>query len=185
MTCWTQGFAAYPGCARGFCGGCCPTYGPFYHPSPWCLRAVRGGRVRRAGPSGCGFCGYGWGVGNQPAYYTSVLGCPPCVSGPPYANYTNCRPCCNLHFAFDTGLIGHSHGVGYSGFGGTGNFGFYGLAPMTHKPTTADLPPFPRPEYPSLAPPDRPGADAAAAGVEPEVAGRPAGCRSCPRRRRP
>jgi uncharacterized protein (TIGR03000 family) len=54
-----------------------------------------------------------------------------------------------LNFAFDTGLIGHSHGVGYSGFGGTGNFGFYGLAPMQHKPSTLDLPPFPKPEYPS------------------------------------
>jgi uncharacterized protein (TIGR03000 family) len=149
VTCWTKGFGVYPGNARSFGGGCCPTYGPFYRPSP-CACAPCGAFGYGGGGGGCGFCGYGWGVGCQPAYYTSVLGCPPCVTGPPYANYTNCKPCCNLHFAFDTGLIGHSHGVGYSGFGGTGNFGFYGGVPMQHKPTTADLPPFPRPEYPYL-----------------------------------
>jgi uncharacterized protein (TIGR03000 family) len=49
-----------------------------------------------------------------------------------------------MSLAFDTGLAGHSHGVGYAGFGGYGNFGFYGAAPMMHRPTTADLPPFPR-----------------------------------------
>jgi uncharacterized protein (TIGR03000 family) len=53
-----------------------------------------------------------------------------------------------MQFAFDSGLIGHTNGVGYAGFGGTGNFGFYGAVPMMHKPSTYDLPPFPRPEYP-------------------------------------
>jgi uncharacterized protein (TIGR03000 family) len=52
-----------------------------------------------------------------------------------------------MSLAFDTGLPGHSHGVGYSGMGGGyGNFGFYGAFPMQHRPTTADLPPFPRPD---------------------------------------
>ena len=176
VTCWTQGLAAYPGGARGFCGGCCTNYGPFYHPNA-CGCGPCGATGSACGPSGCGFCGYGWGVGDHPAYYTSVLGCAPCLSGPPYANYTNCRPCCNLHFAFDTGLIGHSHGVGYSGFGGTGNFGFYGGVPMMHKPTTADLPPFPRPEYPylNLAPsgpvsmPPLPGLDPKSPAVPPDA----------------
>jgi uncharacterized protein (TIGR03000 family) len=98
------------------------------------------------------------------------------MSGPPYAYYTNCEPCCNLNFAFDTGLIGHSHGVGYSGFGGTGNFGFYGAVPMQHKPGTFDLPPFPRPEYPSLSTlpagkvpmPPLPGAEGKSPGIPPE-----------------
>ena len=144
VTCWTKGHGAYPG------GGCCPSYGPTYRPSP-CACAPCGAFGYGGGGGGCGFCGHGWPIGNKPAYYTSVLGCPPCLSGPPYAHYTNCQPCCNLHFAFDSGLIGHSHGVGYSGFGGTGNFGFYGAVPMQHKPSTADLPPFPRPEYPSLS----------------------------------
>jgi uncharacterized protein (TIGR03000 family) len=76
------------------------------------------------------------------------------VTAPPYAYYTERNPCCTGgNFAFDSGLIGHSHGVGYAGFGGYGNFGFYGAVPMTHPPTTADLPPFPRPDYrPSTAP---------------------------------
>jgi uncharacterized protein (TIGR03000 family) len=151
VTCWTKGFSAYPGCARGLCGTCCPSFGPFYHSSPCACAPCGSFGYGGCSPGGCGICGYGWSVGCQPAYYTSVLGCPPCVSGPPYANYTNCRPCCNLHFAFDSGLIGHSHGVGYSGFGGTGNFGFYGAVPMMHKPSTADLPPFPRPDYPWLS----------------------------------
>ena len=176
VTCWTKGFAAYPGCARGFCGGCCPSYGPFYHPSPCACGPCGASGYGGCGPGGCGFCGYGWPVGNQPAYYSSVLGCPPCVSGPPYAYYTNCQPCCNLNFAFDTGLIGHSNGVGYAGFGGTGNFGFYGAVPMQHKPGTFDLPPFPHPEYasPGLTPsgpvpmPPLPGADAKGSGVPPE-----------------
>ena len=51
-----------------------------------------------------------------------------------------------MSLAFDTGLAGHSHGVGYSGFGGYGNFGYYGGVPMMHRPTTLDLPPFPRTE---------------------------------------
>ena len=57
------------------------------------------------------------------------------------------RAASTAYFAFDTGLIGHSHGVGYAGFGGYGNFGFYGAVPMMHPPTTADLPPFPRPDF--------------------------------------
>jgi uncharacterized protein (TIGR03000 family) len=73
------------------------------------------------------------------------------LSGPPYAYYTNHHPCCTTQFAFDTGLIGHSAGVGYSGMGGTGNFGFYGMVPMMHKPSTLDLPPFPKPEYPWIS----------------------------------
>lgn len=153
VTCWTKGFGAYPGNARGICGGCGPSYGPFFRPSPCaCAGAACGYGGGGCGHGGGGFCGYGWPVGNQPAYYTGVIGCPPPMSAPPYAYYTNHKPCCNLHYAFDTGLIGHSHGVGYSGFGGTGNFGFYGLAPMAHKPTTLDLPPFPRPQYPAIGP---------------------------------
>jgi len=155
VDCWSKGFGAYPGGGRGFCGGCCsPSFGPFYHPSPCACNSCGScgsgyGYGGSCGPMGSGFCGYGWPVGNQPAYYAGVIGCPPCMSGPPYAYYTNHAPCCNLQFAFDTGLIGHSHGVGYAGFGGTGNFGFYGAVPMMHKPTTADLPPFPKPEYPT------------------------------------
>jgi uncharacterized protein (TIGR03000 family) len=167
VTCYSKGFSDYPGGGRGIGGGCCPSYGYFHRPSACACGPCGAGGSGGCAPGGCGFCGYGWPVGNQPAYYTSVLGCAPCLSGPPYAYYTNCQPCCNLNFAFDTGLIGHSHGVGYSGFGGTGNFGFYGLAPMMHKPSTLDLPPFPRPEYPtpSLTPPGKvpmpplPGAD--------------------------
>ena len=150
VSCWTKGFGAYPGGARSFGGGCCPSYGPFYQPSP-CACGPCGGFGSGGGHGGGGFCGYGWGIGCKPAYYTSVLGCPPCVTGPPYANWTNCRPCCNLHFAFDSGLIGHTHGVGDSGVGGTGNVGYYGAVPMMHKPSTLDLPPFPRSEYPSLS----------------------------------
>ena len=137
-------------------------------------------------PDGCWICGYGWWVGNQPAYYASVLGCPPFMSAPPYANYTKSRPCCNLHFAFDTGLIGHGSGVGYAGFGGTGNFGFYGLSPMMHKPSTADLPPFPRPQWPGTGPPQpAPCRCRRCRGRGPEVgASRPAGAPApAPRRR--
>src|SRR5262245_14696606 len=138
VTCWTKGFGYYPGS-----GECAPSCGSFYRPSPCCGACGAG----YGGGGNCGACGYGWGVGSQPAYYTSVLGCPPHLNAPPYAHYRQCDPCCNLNFAFDTGLIGHSHGVGYAGFGGFGNFGFYGAMPMVHPPTTADLPPFPHPEY--------------------------------------
>ena len=151
VNCGTKGFGAYPGGARSFCGGCYQSFGPFYQPGPCaCSPCGAHGYGGSCGPTGCGFCGYGWSVGNQPAYYSGVIGCPPYMSAPPYAYYTEKHPCCNLHFAFDTGLIGHSAGVGYSGMGGYGNFGFYGAAPMMHKPTTADLPPFPRPDYPAV-----------------------------------
>ena len=82
-----------------------------------------------------------WGIGCTPAYYTSVAGCLPCVTAPPYAHYTQKNPCCTYgHFAFDSGLIGHSAGVGYAGFGGYGNFGFYGAVSVQHPPTLADVP---------------------------------------------
>jgi uncharacterized protein (TIGR03000 family) len=154
VNCWNKGFGYYPGNARSFAGGCgCePTYGQFYSPSP-CACATCGNGYGQGGGSGCSFCGCGWPIGNQPAYYTSVLGCPTCVSAAPYAYYTEHSPCCrNGNFAFDTGLIGHGSGVGYAGFGGYGNFGYYGAAPMMHAQTTADLPPFPRDRTPSLAP---------------------------------
>jgi uncharacterized protein (TIGR03000 family) len=152
VDCYSKGFGAYPGGSRGFCGSCATSYGQFYHPSACgCAPCGGGYSARSCGKSSCGFCGYGWGI-CQPAYYTSVLGCPPQVCAPPYANYTERNPCCTHgHFAFDSGLIGHSSGVGYSGFGGYGNFGFYGGVPMMHPPTTANLPPFPHPEYRSPA----------------------------------
>jgi uncharacterized protein (TIGR03000 family) len=148
VECWNKGFSYYPGNARSFCGDCgCPTnFGQFYRPSA-CDCAPCGGGFGGGGYGGHTWCGCGWSVGDQPAYYTSVLGCPPCVSGPPYARCTDKNPCCHtMSLAFDTGLAGHSHGVGYSGFGGYGNFGFYGGVPMMHRPSTLDLPPFPRPD---------------------------------------
>jgi uncharacterized protein (TIGR03000 family) len=149
VECGTKGFSAYPGNARSFCGGCgCPSYGPFWHSWACNCAPCGGGGYGGCGRGGCGICGYLWPIGNTPAYYASILGCPPCLSAPPYAYYTERHPCCNLHFAFDTGLTGHSAGVGYAGFGGYGNFGFYGAVPMMHRPSTADLPPFPRPDYP-------------------------------------
>lgn len=138
VTCWTKGFGYYPG---GACG-CAPSTIPLYRPSP-CACSPCGTGYAGCG-KGCGFCGYGWPIGDTPAYYTSVLGCPPHLSAPPYACGTNSHPCCSTQFAFDTGLAGHSHGVGYAGFGGYGNFGFYGAVPMMHRPSTFDLPPFPR-----------------------------------------
>ncbi|HEX3152727.1 MAG TPA: TIGR03000 domain-containing protein [Gemmataceae bacterium] len=150
VNCYNKGFSAYPGGAWSFCGGCCNTYGPFFMPSPCNCAPCGGHAYPSCGPTGCGFCGHGWGVADTPAYYASVLGCPPGFSAPPYAHYTEKHPCCNLNFAFDTGLAGHSAGVGFAGFGGYGNFGFYGAVPMMHKPTTADLPPFPRPDWPSI-----------------------------------
>jgi uncharacterized protein (TIGR03000 family) len=150
VDCHNKGFGYYPGASRGFCGSCTMSYGQFYHPSA-CGCAPCGGGYS-AGSCGKGGCGLGWGV-NHPAYYTSVLGCPPQVCAPPYANYTERNPCCRHgHFAFDSGLIGHSSGVGYSGFSGYGNFGYYGGVPMMHPPTTANLPPFPHPEYRNLVP---------------------------------
>jgi uncharacterized protein (TIGR03000 family) len=139
VTCWTKGFGVYP-------GDCMPHHASLYRP-PACTCAPCG--VPPGDKcSGWNWCGYGWPIGDQPAYYTSVLGCPPHLTAPPYAYYTETNPCCRYgHFAFDSGLIGHSHGVGYSGFGGYGNFGYYAAVPMQHRPTTADLPPFPRPEY--------------------------------------
>src|SRR5262245_7382157 len=142
VNCWNKGFSYYPGGGRGFCGDCTATYGNFYYP-PTCSCAPCGGSS--ASPGGGNFdhnwCGYGWPIGDQPAYYTSVLGCTPHVTAPPYAYYTERDPCCKFgQFAFDSGLIGHSQGVGYAGFGGFGNFGFYGGVSMTHPATTADLP---------------------------------------------
>lgn len=146
VNCWNKGFGYYPGNSRGFCGGCAPSYGHFYSPSPCaCAPCGSGYGAGGGGGSGHSWCGYGWPIGDQPAYYTSVLGCPPHMTAPPYAYYTEKNPCCKFgNFAFDTGLIGHGSGVGYSGFGGYGNFGHYGGVPMQHPPTTADLPPFPR-----------------------------------------
>jgi uncharacterized protein (TIGR03000 family) len=154
VNCWNKGFSYYPGGGRGFCGDCTATYGAFYHPSACSCARCGFGQSGGCGKGEHNWCGYGWPIGDQPAYYTSVLGCPPHVTAPPYAYYTERNPCCTGgHFAFDSGLIGHSHGVGYSGFGGYGNFGFYGAVSMAHPPTTADLPPFPKPDYrPSTAP---------------------------------
>ena len=139
VNCWSKGYGVDP----GRCG-----YGQLYNPGA-CSCAPCGGGYSLGTVCKSGSCNpcwgkYEWGIGNQPAYYTSVLGCPPHVTAPPYANYTQCNPCCNLNFAFDSGLIGQSQGVGYAGFSGYGNFGFYGAVPMGHPPTTADLPPFPR-----------------------------------------
>ena len=149
VNCWNKGFGYYPGNARAFCGGCGPSFGPFYHPPACCGACGYGGGGGGYGGS-CSFagCGYGWGLGCRPAYYTSVTGCPPCVSAPPYAHDTERNPCCRYgHFAFDSGLIGQTCGVGYAGFGGYGNFGMYGAVPMQHPPTTADIPRFgPSPE---------------------------------------
>lgn len=158
VNCWNKGFGFYPGNSRGFCGdcGCAPTYGYFYQGNP-CACAC--------GPCGYGsghggghtWCGCGWSIGDQPAYYTSVLGCPPFLSAPPYACCTDKNPCCHtMSLAFDTGLAGHSHGVGYAGMGGYGNFGFYGGVPMMHRPTTNDLPPMPRYDYMQSAVPSTP-----------------------------
>lgn len=147
VNCWNKGFGYYPGGGRGFCGSCATaSYGNFYNPN--CCNAGCG-----AGSSSCGygfagssascgaFCGKDWGIGCKPAYWTGVIGCKPCVTAPPYANYTQRNPCCTYgHFAFDTGLIGHSYGVGYAGFGAHGNFGFYGSVPFQHPPTVADIP---------------------------------------------
>ena len=155
VNCWTKGYGSYP----GLCG---PTHTSLYRPNA-CACAPCG--VSAGGKCGHGgWCGYGWPVGDQPAYYTSVLGCPPHLTAPPYAYYTERDPCCRHgHFAFDSGLIGQSHGVGYAGFGGYGNFGFYGGVPMYHPPTTADLPPFPRPDY------RRPGAVPSGPAPMPEI----------------
>ena len=157
VNCWNKGFSYYPGGGRGFGGHCgsSPSYGQFYHPGACACSCAPNYGAGGGFGGGCTFCGHGWSVGNKPAYYTSVLGCPPHVSSAPYANYTEKNPCCKYgNFAFDSGLIGHSHGVGYAGFGGYGNFGHYGGASMMHKPTTNDLPPFPNPEYrlPSAVP---------------------------------
>lgn len=155
VDCWSKGNGVYPG---GRCGT-----GHFYNPGACSCAPCGGGYAVGAAcaSAGCNPCWgqYEWGIGNQPAYYTGVTGCPPHVTAPPYARYTQSNPCCTHgHFAFDSGLIGHSHGVGYAGFGGYGNFGFYGGVPMGHPPTTADLPPFPRNwEY---AVPGTPGAGA-------------------------
>src|SRR4051794_41889881 len=43
VTCWTKGFGAYPGCARGFCGGGGPPFGGVCHPPPRARGARRGG----------------------------------------------------------------------------------------------------------------------------------------------
>ena len=151
VNCWNKGFGFYPGNAakllwrmllrlpltdtssiraRGACQcGPCAGYG-----------GGHGG--------GCTWCGCGWSIGDQPAYYTSALGCPPYMSAPPYACCADKNPCCHtMSLAFDTGLAGLSQGVGYAGMGGYGNFGFYGAVPMIHRPTTLDLPPFPRRDY--------------------------------------
>ena len=149
VTCWNKGFGFYPGNGRGFYGdcGCCPSYGYFYQPNPCACSCAPCGYGGGHG-GGCDWCGCGWSIGDQPAYYTSVLGCPPFLSAPPYACCTDRAPCCNtMSLAFDTGLAGHSHGVGYAGMGGYGNFGFYGAVPMMHRPSTYDLPPMPRYDY--------------------------------------
>jgi uncharacterized protein (TIGR03000 family) len=144
VDCWTKGFGAYPEAARGFCDDCARSFPRFYRP-PACACAPGAAGCKQGGSHD--WCGYDWPIGNQPAYYTSVPGCPPHLTAPPYAFYTERNPCCTGgHFAFDTGLIGHSTGVGYAGFGGYGNFGFYAAVPMMHPPTAADLPPFPRSE---------------------------------------
>jgi uncharacterized protein (TIGR03000 family) len=141
VDCWNKGFSYYP-------GACPSNFGSFYQTPACCASCANGMAASSCGKGEHNWCGYGWPIGDQPAYYTSVLGCPPCVTAPPYAYYTERDPCCRHgQFAFDSGLIGHSHGVGYAGFGGYGNFGFYGAVPMAHPPTTADLPPFPRPDY--------------------------------------
>lgn len=159
VNCWNKGFGYYPGTARGFCGSCATaSYGQFYTPSA-CSTCGYGSGMGGMGCSmgGCGIgggkCGFGgfcclkmhglndWGIGCKPAYWTSVTGCPPAVTCPPYAYYTNRQPCASFgHFAFDSGLLGHSYGVGYAGFSGYGNFGFYGAGPMQHPPTVADIP---------------------------------------------
>lgn len=147
VNCWSKGHSSYP---TGGCGPCGYGHsGALFHPGA-CACAPCGGAwsVGAACLSKkCNPC-WGhleWGIGNHPAYYTSVTGCPPHVTAPPYANYTQCNPCCTGgQFAFDTGLIGHSAGVGYAGFSGYGNFGFYGAVPMMHPPTTGDLPAFPK-----------------------------------------
>ena len=141
VNCWSNGYGVYPNGGRGGLG--------FYNPGACSCAPCGGGYSVGAAckSTGCAPCWgqYEWGIGNQPAYYTGVTGCPPHATAPPYAHYTQKNPCCTHgQFAFDTGLIGHSHGVGYAGFSGYGNFGFYGAVPMGHPPTTADLPPFPR-----------------------------------------
>ena len=143
VNCWNKGFGYYPGNSRGFCGSCAQSYGQFYRPnacgSGYGCGFGGGGGCGRG--SGSGICHQDWSIGCSPAYYTSVIGCPPNVSAPPYAYYTQCNPCSTYgHFAFDSGLIGHSSGVGYSGFGGYGNFGMYGAVPMQHPPTLQDIP---------------------------------------------
>lgn len=173
VNCWNKGFGYYPGASRGFCGSCVASYGHFYN-APACCGSTCG----YGGPScGTGSCGRGygfggshggllkfhglndWGIGCKPAYWTNVAGCPPHVTCPPYAYYTQKNPCCTYgHFAFDSGLIGHSAGIGYAGFGGYGNFGFYGAVSVQHPPTVADIPRYqpqdfqhyePRPYVPS------------------------------------
>jgi uncharacterized protein (TIGR03000 family) len=141
VNCWSKGYGVYP--TGGRCGL------GFYNPGACSCAPCGGGyavgAACRSGKAAPCWGQYEWGIGNQPAYYTGVTGCPPHVTAPPYAYYTQKNPCCtNGHFAFDSGLIGHSHGVGYAGFSGFGNFGFYGAVPMGHPATTADLPPFPR-----------------------------------------
>ncbi len=157
VNCWNKGFGYYPGNARSFCGGCATaSYGHFYNAPSCCGAGYGAGGYGGCGSGACGKgCGYGngggscftmhgrndWGIGCTPAYYTSVAGCLPCVTAPPYAHYTQKNPCCTYgHFAFDSGLIGHSAGVGYAGFGGYGNFGFYGAVSVQHPPTLADVP---------------------------------------------
>lgn len=155
VNCWNKGFGYYPGGGRGFCGGCATSYGHFYQPTV-CGTCCTTGKCGFGGWCGVGgggcnthtWCGLDWSIGCKPAYYTSITGCGPCVTAPPYARYTQRNPCCTYgHFAFDSGLIGHSSGVGYAGFSGYGNFGFYGAVPMQHPPTTADIPRFVPGEY--------------------------------------
>ncbi|WP_029629799.1 TIGR03000 domain-containing protein [Zavarzinella formosa] len=162
VNCWNKGFGYYPGGARSFCGSCATaSYGHFYSPTccgcgPSYGAGCGSGYGASCGSGGCGN-GYGfgggkascfsihglndWGIGCTPAYWTNVAGCRPCVTAPPYAYYTQRNPCCTYgHFAFDSGLIGHSSGVGYAGFGAYGNYGFYGAVPVQHPPTLADIP---------------------------------------------
>jgi uncharacterized protein (TIGR03000 family) len=157
VNCHTKGFGFYP---LGACGPCAQRSGPLWHGVGSCEIYGGCGYGGSGGcatgcSNGCGIKGWSiggswgcsnhnwhgldWGIGKKPHYWPS----PGCYPGgyAPYARSAPATSCgCYGGYTFDSGLIGHSHGVGYAGFGATGNFGMYGQVPMQHPPTLADVP---------------------------------------------
>ncbi|MEZ6141839.1 MAG: TIGR03000 domain-containing protein [Zavarzinella sp.] len=148
--CFDPGASFYP-TGNGFCCGTTsiPLYrGQFQYPcgTGGCKKGCGKG-FNLTNNWGCNhdWCGYDWGIGNAPAYWPSCG--PYCGPYAPYARpASHCAPC-GGSYAFDSGLPGHTNGVGYVGFYGTGNYGGYGQFPMMHSPSLRDLPPYPNGGY--------------------------------------